>query len=65
MLSKLILTTKIMGKKNFKIQMLAGNRLKIRVVADFEISSTLCIIRITVTLPTTRLPVSLRITSLF
>ena len=39
MLSKLILTEKIMRKKNFKIQMLAGNRLKICV--GFEISLTL------------------------
>ena len=41
MLSKLILMAKIMRKKNFKIQMLAGNRLKIRVSAGFEIISTL------------------------
>ena len=42
MLSKLIiLMPKIMRKQNFKIQMLAGNRLKIRVGAGFEISSTL------------------------
>ena len=33
MLSKLILTAKIMRKNNFKIQMLAGNRLKICVSA--------------------------------
>ena len=46
MLSKLILTAKIMRKKNFKIQMLAGNRLKIRVGADFEISSTLGILEL-------------------
>ena len=41
MLSELILTAKIMRKKNLKIQMLAGNTLKIRVGAGFEISLTL------------------------
>ena len=41
MLTKLILMTKIMRLNNFKIQMLAGNRLKIHFVAGFEISSTL------------------------
>ena len=40
-LSKLILTAKIMRKKNFKIQMLVGNKLKIRVGAGFEIILTL------------------------
>ena len=40
-LSELILTAKIMRKKNFKIQMLAGNTLKIGVGASFEISTTL------------------------
>ena len=40
-LSKLILTEKIMRKKNFKIQMLVGNKLKIRVGAGFEIILTL------------------------
>ena len=44
MLSKLILTEKIMRKNKFKIQMLAGNRLKIRVGAGFELSLTLNII---------------------
>ena len=38
---KLILMARIMRKKNVKIQMLAQNRLKIRVGAGFEISSTL------------------------
>ena len=38
MLSKLILTAKIMRKLSFKIQMLAGNSLKICVSASFEIS---------------------------
>ena len=32
---------KIMRKKNFKIQILTGNRLKIHVGAGFEISLTL------------------------
>ena len=41
MLSKRILTAKIMRKINFKIEMLAGKRLKIRAGASFEISSTL------------------------
>ena len=41
MLSELILTAKIMRKMNFKIQMLAGNTLKIGVGAGFEISTTL------------------------
>ena len=41
MLSKPILTVKIMRKNNFKLQMLAGNRLKICVGASFEISMTL------------------------
>ena len=40
-LSKLILTAKIMRKKNLKIKMLAGNRLKICVGASFQISVTL------------------------
>ena len=40
-LSELILTAKIMRKKNFKIQMLAGNTLKIGVGGSFEISTTL------------------------
>ena len=40
-LSRLILTAKIMRKKNFKIQMLVGNRLKIRVGASSQISMTL------------------------
>ena len=40
-LSELILMAKIMRKKNFKIQMLAGNTLKIGVSASFEISTTL------------------------
>ena len=40
-LSELILTAKIMRKMNFKIQMLAGNTLKIGVGASFEISMTL------------------------
>ena len=40
-LSELILTAKIMRKKNFKIQMLAENTLKIGVGASFEISMTL------------------------
>ena len=40
-LSELILMAKIMRKKNFKIQMLAGNRLKNCVGASFEIISTL------------------------
>ena len=40
-LSKLILTAKIMRKKNFKIQVLAGNRLKICVGANSQISKTL------------------------
>ena len=44
MLSKLILTAKITRKNNFKIQMLAGNILKICVGAGFEISSTLVIL---------------------
>ena len=43
-LSELILTDKIMRKKNFKIQMLAGNTLKISVCASFEISMTLIIL---------------------
>ena len=42
-LSELILTAKIMRKKNFKIQMLAGNTLKIGVGGSFEISTTLVI----------------------
>ena len=41
MLSKLILMAKIMKKKNFKIQMLAGNRLKIHVGASSQISTPL------------------------
>ena len=41
MLSKHILTAKIMIIKNLKIQMLAGNSLKICVSVGFEISSTL------------------------
>ena len=40
-LSKVILIAKTMRKKNFKIQMLAGNSLKICLVASFEISTTL------------------------
>ena len=40
-LSKVILIAKTMRKKNFKIQMLAGNSLKIRLGAFFEISTTL------------------------
>ena len=40
-LSELILTAKIMRKKNFKIQMLAGNTLKIGVGGSFEISTIL------------------------
>ena len=40
-LSELILRAKIMRKKNLKIQMLAGNTLKIGVGASFEISTTL------------------------
>ena len=41
MLSKKNLTAKTMIIKNLKIQMLAGNSLKICVGAGFEISSTL------------------------
>ena len=41
MLSKHILTAKSMIIKNLKIQMLAGNSLKMCVGAGFEISSTL------------------------
>ena len=37
-LYELILTAKIMRKKNFKIQMLAGNRFKIPVDASSQIS---------------------------
>ena len=44
MLSKLILIAKIMRKMNFKIQMLAGNTLKIGVGAAFEISTTLVVL---------------------
>ena len=40
-LSELILMAKIMRKKNFKIQMLAGNTLKICGSAGLEISLTL------------------------
>ena len=39
--SKVILIAKTMRKKNFKIQMLAGNSLKICLGAFFEISMTL------------------------
>ena len=39
--SKVILIAKTMRKKNFKIQMLAGNSLKICLGAFFEISTTL------------------------
>ena len=44
MLSKHILTAKIMIIKNLKIQMLAGNSLKMCVGVGFEISSTLEIV---------------------
>ena len=40
-LSKIILILKTMRNKNLKIQMLAGNSLKIFVGAGFEISLTL------------------------
>ena len=40
-LYELILTAKIMRKKNFKIQILAGNTLKIGIGGCFEISTTL------------------------
>ena len=43
MLSKHILTAKSMIIKNLKIQMLAGNSLKMCVGVGFEISSTLVI----------------------
>ena len=58
-LSELILTAKIMRKKNFKIQMLAGNTLKIGVGAAFEISMTLVVLFPGLTSTTTYSSISL------